>query len=45
MLEVSPINIMLEIFPIMLALCFMFSSPYYADNYAGLIDAGLATSI
>ena len=23
----------------------LFSSPYYADNYAGLIDVGLATSI
>ena len=43
MLEVSPI--MLEIFPITLALCFMFSSPYYAKNYASLIDAGLAVSI
>ena len=42
-LEVSPI--MMEIFPITLALCFMFFSPYYADNYAGLIDAGLAASI
>ena len=42
-LEVSPI--MLEIFPIALALCYMFFSIYYADNYAGLIDAGLAASI
>ena len=28
-------------FPIMLALCFMLSSPYYAENYAGIIDTGL----
>ena len=39
MLKVLPI--MLKISPIMLALCFMLSSPYYAENYAGIIDAGL----
>ena len=32
---------MLENFPIMLALCFMLSSPYYAENYAGIIDTNL----
>ena len=32
---------MLKIFPIMLALCFMLSSPYYAENYAGIIDTSL----
>ena len=25
----------------MLALCLMLSSPYYAENYAGIIDTGL----
>ena len=25
----------------MLALCFMLSSPYYAENYAGIIDSSL----
>ena len=25
----------------MLALCFMLSSPYYAENYAGIIDTSL----
>ena len=39
MLKVLPI--MLKNSPIMLALCFMLSSPYYAENYAGIIDAGL----
>ena len=29
---------MLKIFPIMLALCFMLSSSYYTENYAGIID-------
>ena len=33
-----------EKFPIMLALCFMLSSPYHAENYAGIIDAGLIQS-
>ena len=32
---------MLEISPIMLALCFMLSSPHYAKNYAGIIDSSL----
>ena len=32
---------MLKIFPIMLALCFMLSSLYYAENYAGIIDTSL----
>ena len=32
---------MLKNFPIMLALCFMLSSPYYAENYAGIIDISL----
>ena len=27
--------------PIMLALCFMLWHAYYAQNYAGIIDAGL----
>ena len=40
MLKVLPI--MLKNTPIMLALCFMLSSAYYAENYAGIIDAGLA---
>ena len=26
----------------MLALCFMLSSPYYAENYAGIIDISLS---
>ena len=39
MLKVLPI--MLKNTPIMLALCFMLSSAYYAENYAGIIDAGL----
>ena len=34
---------MLEISPIMLALCFMLSSPHYAKNYAGIIDSSLVT--
>ena len=36
---------MLKKFPhyagIMLALCFMLCSPYYAENYAGIIDSSL----
>ena len=32
---------MLEDLPIMLALCFMLWHAYYAQNYAGIIDAGL----
>ena len=32
---------MLKNFPIMLALCFMLSSPYYAEYYAGIIDSSL----
>ena len=32
---------MLKSFPIMLALCFMLSSLYYAENYAGIINTGL----
>ena len=32
---------MLKNFPIMLALCFMLSSPYYAENYADIIDSNL----
>ena len=32
---------MLKNFPIMLALCFKLSSPYYAENYAGIIDTSL----
>ena len=32
---------MLEGLPIMLALCFMLWHAYYAQNYAGIIDAGL----
>ena len=32
---------MLKNFPIMLALCFMLSSLYYAENYAGIIDTSL----
>ena len=32
---------MLKNSPIMLALCFMLSSPYYAENYAGIIDTSL----
>ena len=35
---------MLKISPIMLALCFMLSSPYYAKNYAGIIDSSLGVS-
>ena len=38
-LEIS--SIMLEISPIMLALCFMLSSPHYAKNYASIIDSSL----
>ena len=34
---------MLEGLPIMLALCFMLWHAYYAQNYAGIIDAGLAS--
>ena len=33
--------IMLKNSPNMLALCFMLFNPYYAENYAGIIDAGL----
>ena len=33
---------MLEYLPIMLALCFMLWYAYYAQNYAGIIGAGLA---
>ena len=29
----------------MLALCLMLSSPYYAKNYAGIIDSGLADAL
>ena len=36
---------MLEGLPIMLALCFMLWHAYYAQNYAGIIDAGLPQSI
>ena len=32
---------MLEGLPIILALCFMLWHAYYAQNYAGIIDAGL----
>ena len=32
---------MLKNFPIMLALWFMLSSAYYAENYAGIIDTSL----
>ena len=32
---------MLEGLPIMLALCFILWHAYYAQNYAGIIDAGL----
>ena len=32
---------MLEILPIMLALCLMLSATYYAQNYAGIIGASL----
>ena len=32
---------MLKNFPITLALCFMLSSPYYAENYVGIIDTSL----
>ena len=39
MLEVS--SVILEGFPIMLALCFMLSSPYYAENDAGIINVAL----
>ena len=30
---------------IMLALCFMLSTPYYAENYAGIIDTSLHTTV
>ena len=36
---------MLEGLPIMLALCFMLWHAYYAQNYAGIIDAGLAQMV
>ena len=36
---------MLEGLPIMLALCFMLWHAYYAQNYAGIIDAGLACAV
>ena len=36
---------MLEGLPIMLALCFMLWHAYYAQNYAGIIDAGLIMSV
>ena len=36
---------MLESLPIMLALCFMLWHAYYAQNYAGIIDAGLLHTI
>ena len=35
---------MLEGLPIMLALCFMLWHAYYAQNYAGIIDAGLPSA-
>ena len=31
--------------PIMLALCLMLFSTYYAQNYAGMIGAGLAVTL
>ena len=31
--------------PIMLALCFMLWHAYYAQNYAGIIDAGLLSAL
>ena len=37
-----PMPNMIEISLIMLALCFMFSSPYYVKNYAGIIDLSLS---
>ena len=36
---------MLEGLPIMLALCFMLWYAYYAQNYAGIIDAGLVCTM
>ena len=36
---------MLEGLPIMLALCFMLWHAYYAQNYAGIIDAGLLPAL
>ena len=30
-----------KILPNMLAYCLMLSSPYYAKNYAGIMDSGL----
>ena len=40
---VFPMSIILEI-SLMLALCFMLSSPYYAKNYTGIIDSSLLYS-
>ena len=37
-------NILKIIIPIMLALCLMLSSTYYAKNYAGMIGQGLPYS-
>ena len=31
--------------PVMLALCLMLLHTYYAKNYAGIIDSGLAIAI
>ena len=36
---------MLEGLPIMLTLCFMLWHAYYAQNYAGIIDAGLGKTL
>jgi len=36
---------MLKMLPIMPALWFTFNSTYYANNYAGIFDAGLALFI
>ena len=36
---------MLKNFPIMLALCFMLSSSYYAENYAGITNTSLMLSL
>ena len=39
--QLEYINHLLQYFPIMLALCLMFSVTYYAQNYAGIIGWSL----
>ena len=44
-LALIKLNMLDRELPIMLALCLMLSLAYYANNYAGIIDAGLTDTI